>query len=90
MIIRGREHLFPAEIEQVLFTHPGVAAVVRPHDPQVPPTAAELHAHCRRELAPAKTPASWFVAAEPLTGSGRSAKFRVRELLDAGAYGPLG
>ncbi|MFC4944145.1 AMP-binding protein [Pseudonocardia sp. GCM10023141] len=107
MIIRGGENMFPAEIEQVLFTDSDVAeiavvgvpdptwgevvaAVIRPRDPDAPPTVEKLRALCRSELAPAKTPSLWFVATElPFTGSGKIQKFRVQELLAAGTYKPL-
>lgn len=100
MIIRGGENIYSAEIEQVLFTHPGVreatvlglpdptwgevvAAVVVPTQPNQPPTAEELHDHCRANLAPHKTPTRWFHATDlPLTGSGKIQKFRLREQLD--------
>ncbi|MGY1636905.1 AMP-binding protein [Geodermatophilus sp. SYSU D00742] len=75
MIIRGGENIYPREIEDVLFAHPGVAevAVVGVPDPvwgeQVAafvrpaagsrPTEADLVAHCRQHLAPHKTPRHW-------------------------------
>ncbi|MGY1690745.1 AMP-binding protein [Geodermatophilus sp. SYSU D01105] len=75
MIIRGGENIYPREIEDVLFVHPGVAevAVVGVPDPvwgeQVAafirpapasrPTEVELVAHCRERLAPHKTPRYW-------------------------------
>ncbi|SDD29346.1 fatty-acyl-CoA synthase [Geodermatophilus telluris] len=96
MIIRGGENVYPREIEDVLSAHPGVAevAVVGVPDPvwgeQVAafvrpapggaPTEAELEAHCRRQLAPHKTPRHWrFVEAFRLTGSGKVQKYRLRE-----------
>ncbi len=103
MIIRGGENMFPAEIEQVLYTHPEVAdvvivgmpdpvwgeriaAVIRPRTPQQP-TAAALHAHCREHLAPTKTPVDWYTTNEfPLTGSGKTQKFRVQALIADGTY----
>jgi fatty-acyl-CoA synthase len=75
MIIRGGENIYPREIEDLLFDHPGVAevAVVGVPDPawgeQVAayvraapgegPTEAELFAYCREQLAPYKTPRYW-------------------------------
>jgi fatty-acyl-CoA synthase len=75
MIIRGGENIYPREIEQLLFTHPGVAdvAVLGVPDPtwgeQVAafvrpaagqwPTADELFAFCREHLAAHKTPRYW-------------------------------
>jgi fatty-acyl-CoA synthase len=77
MIIRGGENVFPREIEDVLFTHPGVAnaAVVGLPDREwgeivaafVQPradcsmTAEELDAFCRRRLAPFKVPRIWHL-----------------------------
>ena len=75
MIIRGGENLFPAEIENILLEHPGVAeaAVVGVPDdrwgeivvaflrraPHAELNKAVLVAHCRAHLAPFKTPAHW-------------------------------
>jgi fatty-acyl-CoA synthase len=75
MIIRGGENIYPREIEEVLFAHPGVAevAVVGAPDHRWgevvaafirpvlghEPTAEELHAYCRERLAPYKTPVHW-------------------------------
>lgn len=75
MIIRGGENIYPREIEDVLFAHPGVAdvAVVGVPDPHwgevvaafirpapgSPPTPDELRKHCRERLAPYKTPVQW-------------------------------
>lgn len=72
MIIRGGENIYPKEIEDVLYRHPGVmeAAVVGAPDPvmgEVPVayvaprpdvslTAEELTAHCERALAKYKRP----------------------------------
>ena len=51
---------------------------------------AELHAHCRKHLAPQKTPTVWCaVGAFPLTGSGKIQKFSLREGYLAGQYQPL-
>jgi len=75
MIIRGGENIYPREIEDVLFTHPGVAeaAVVGIPDPKwgevvgafirpvagAEPTEQDLFAHVRAHLAPHKTPTVW-------------------------------
>lgn len=60
-----------------------VAAVIVPADGSRSPSANELHEFCRARLAPHKTPARWFEAAElPLTGSGKIQKFRLRDLID--------
>jgi len=68
-----------------------VAAVVVPAEPGQPPVAADLRDLCRKELAPHKTPARWFVAPElPLTGSGKIQKFRLRELIERGEVTELG
>jgi fatty-acyl-CoA synthase len=77
MIIRGGENIFPAEIENVLITHPGIAevAVVGVPDPRWGEVAicflraragatldcADLARHVRGELAAPKTPAQWIV-----------------------------
>jgi fatty-acyl-CoA synthase len=75
MIIRGGENIYPREIEDVLFAHPGVAevAVVGAPDDHwgevvaafirpvegQAPTAEQLRVYCREHLAPYKTPAHW-------------------------------
>lgn len=67
-----------------------IAAVVRPRHQHAPPARSDLHALCREVLAPAKTPADWYIAdGFPLTGSGKVQKFRVRELLADGGYEEL-
>jgi acyl-CoA synthetase (AMP-forming)/AMP-acid ligase II len=76
MIIRGGENVYPREIEELLFTHPGIAqaAVVGVPDERwgeviaaivaprgdARPTAGELHSLCRKHLAPHKTPVQWY------------------------------
>jgi long-chain acyl-CoA synthetase len=76
MIIRGGENLFPAEIENVLVTHPDIAEVAVVGVPDARwgeiaicffrprdashPAKAELVGHVRRELAAPKTPAEWI------------------------------
>ena len=80
MIIRGGENLFPAEIENVLLEHPGVAevAVVGVPDAKygeavaafVRPAAgagfdpAALKTHCREQIAAHKTPSHWIEVSE--------------------------
>jgi acyl-CoA synthetase (AMP-forming)/AMP-acid ligase II len=75
MIIRGGENIYPREIEQVLYAHPGVAdvAVVGVPDdhwgeqvaafvrpvPGQDVTSGELTAYCRARLAVHKTPRHW-------------------------------
>jgi acyl-CoA synthetase (AMP-forming)/AMP-acid ligase II len=73
--------VYPAEVEQVLSSHAGVAdcavvgppdeewgrrvhAVVEPVDPDNAPTAAELDALCRNNLAAYKVPKSYSFRAE--------------------------
>ena len=95
MIIRGGENIYPREIEELLFTHPGVAdaAVVGVPDAvwgEIPvafvrpagprPSEQELFDFCRQHLAPYKTPRHWrFVARFPQTASGKVQKFVLRE-----------
>ena len=104
MIIRGGENHFPAEIENCLLEHPDVAevAVVGLPDAKwgevigafVRSTGvvdkAALHAHCRVNLSPQKTPAVWVqLDAFPLTGSGKIQKFQLRDGFVAGEYTAL-
>ncbi|MDE1566580.1 AMP-binding protein [Aquabacter sp. P-9] len=77
MIIRGGENIYPREIEDVLFTHPGIAnvSVVGVPDAEwgeqvaafiqpragVPVGTDELATFCRAHLAPFKVPRIWRV-----------------------------
>ena len=80
MIIRGGENIYPREIEDVLYTHPGIAnvAVVGVPDPewgeivvafvQLRPdqdlSGDELSAFCRERLASYKAPRIWRFVAQ--------------------------
>ena len=94
MIIRGGENIYPREIEELLFTHPGVAdvAVVGIPDDKWGEIVgafirrsgevgeAELRSFVRERLAPQKAPERWwFVDEFPLTPSGKVQKFVLRE-----------
>jgi fatty-acyl-CoA synthase len=75
MIIRGGENIYPHEIEDLLATHPAVAAVAvvgLPDEvygeqvgafvrlrPEHNAESTELSTFCRRQLAPYKTPKVW-------------------------------
>ena len=77
MIIRGGENIFPAEIENVLITHPGIGEVAVVGVPDAhwgevaicflraragaTLDAGDLVRHVRRELAAPKTPAQWIL-----------------------------
>jgi oxalate---CoA ligase len=94
MIIRGGENIAPAEIEQVLMTHPAVREAVCfgvPDDKygelvgaavtlSQPAQASELADHCRGQLAPFKVPAQITVLTEiPHTATGKIQRRRVAE-----------
>ena len=104
MIIRGGDNHFPAEIENCLLEHASVAnvAVVGLPDPKwgevigafIRGTGlldkAELHAHCRANMSPQKTPNIWVQVEDfPLTGSGKIQKFVLRDRFIAGEYAEL-
>ncbi|CUH48784.1 class I adenylate-forming enzyme family protein [Ruegeria atlantica] len=104
MIIRGGENHFPAEIENCLLEHAQVAevAVVGLPDPKWgevigafirgtgPLEKGALHAHCRANMSPQKTPNVWVqVESFPLTGSGKIQKFVLRDRFVAGEYSEL-
>jgi len=64
-----------------------VGAFIRPHDPAVLPTVAELRLHLRACLSPQKTPTKWYaVDGFPLTGSGKIQKFAIREAWEKGVH----
>ena len=104
LIIRGGENHFPAEIENCLLEHASVAevAVVGLPDPKWgevigafirgtgPLDRSVLHAHCRANMSPQKTPNVWVqVEGFPLTGSGKIQKFVLRDRFVAGEYNEL-
>ena len=104
MIIRGGENHFPAEIENCLLEHASVAevAIVGLPDPKWgevigafirgtgPLDKAALHAHCRANMSPQKTPNVWVQVEDfPLTGSGKIQKFVLRDRFIAGEFNEL-
>ena len=101
MIIRGGENHFPAEIENCLLEHASVVevAVVGLPDPKWgevigafirgtgPLNKAALHAHCRANMSPQKTPNVWVQVEDfPLTGSGKIQKFVLRDRFVTGEF----
>ncbi len=104
MIIRGGENIYPREIEELLYTHPGVVdiAVVGVPDArwgeqvaafvrakEPAPSAAELEAFVAERLAHYKVPKHWvFVETFPLTASGKVQKFKLRDDFVSGAVAP--
>jgi oxalate---CoA ligase len=96
MIIRGGENIAPAEIEQVLMSHPAVRDAVCfgvPDDKygelvgaaitlSGQAETADLIAHCRERLAAFKVPARIDVLAEiPRTATGKVQRRRVAEVV---------
>lgn len=67
-----------------------VGAVVVGTAPDAPPTADDLHAFARANLAAFKTPALWyFVDALPHTDTGKVQKFRLVEAAKSGAMAAI-
>ncbi|KAA9164397.1 long-chain fatty acid--CoA ligase [Amycolatopsis acidicola] len=101
MIRSGGENISAAEVEDVLLQHPAVgdAAVVGIPDPTyveavcavvvtngTPVSAEELIDHCRTRLAGFKKPRKvLFMDELPRTPSQKIQKFKIRELISAGA-----
>ncbi|MES2480765.1 MAG: AMP-binding protein [Pseudomonadota bacterium] len=100
MVKSGGINIAPAEVEECLMRHPGVRSayvIGVPHptldealaaiiiaEPGVPPTADELKAHCKRELAAYKVPQIYHfttVDALPLTTTGKLQKMNLHTLL---------
>jgi acyl-CoA synthetase (AMP-forming)/AMP-acid ligase II len=98
MIITGGENVYPAEVEAVLASHPGVADVAVIGLPDAtwgeavtavitsggdPPGLEELRAFARARLAGYKTPRRLVLVAEiPRTASGKILKHQLRASLE--------
>ena len=102
MILRGGENIGPAEIEQVLLSHPAVSdavcfGVADDKYGELVGAAVTLRAdadeatligHCRSHLAAFKVPTRIHVLAEiPRTATGKVQRRRVAEFIAAGAGG---
>jgi fatty-acyl-CoA synthase len=67
-----------------------VAAIVRTRDTTPTDLCVQLTAYVRERLSPHKTPARWFVAKDlPLTPTGKVRKFKLAQLIEAGALEEL-
>jgi fatty-acyl-CoA synthase len=104
MIIRGGENIYPAEIENLLRTHPAVGeiAVFALKDAYYgeavgaavklaqPTSAAALGGFCDGRIARFKIPAAFFAVEEfPLTASGKIRKGELRRMAAEGKLTPL-
>ena len=104
MIIRGGENIYPAEIENVLQAHPGVASVAvfgiadsyygeivaAAVKMAAPVSAAELQSLCAERIAKFKVPAVFYqVEAFPLTPSGKIRKVELRQWAAENRMEPL-
>jgi fatty-acyl-CoA synthase len=104
MIIRGGENIYPAEIENLLRTHPAVAEVAVFGEPdayygetvsacislRAPVSAGELAAAVKGRIAAFKHPARYYrIEQWPMTSSGKIRKRELREIAAAGALEPL-
>lgn len=96
MIIRGGENIYPAEIENFLYTHPAIAEAAVFGVPserygeevcvwvraRSPLTEAELKAFCKGKIAAFKIPKYIrFVEALPMTVTGKVQKFVMRDAM---------
>jgi len=96
IIISGGENISSIEVEDALYKHPAVqvvAVVAKPDDkwgetpcafvelkPGMTPTADELMAWCRKNLAAYKCPRYIVFAEIPKTSTGKLQKFKLREM----------
>jgi len=101
VIRTGGMNVYPAEIEPLLLTYPGIteAAVIGVPDPEwgervvacviasQPTTADDVMAYCRQKLAPHKRPKNVeFFDRFPLTGSGKVIKRELIQLLGSKVF----
>jgi acyl-CoA synthetase (AMP-forming)/AMP-acid ligase II len=97
MVIRGGENIYPAEIENLLQTHPAVETVAVFGVPDAyygeavaaaiqlrePVSTAMLQDYCAARIARFKVPAIFYrVDAFPLTPSGKIRKVELRQWAD--------
>jgi acyl-CoA synthetase (AMP-forming)/AMP-acid ligase II len=102
MIIRGGENIAPAEIEEVLLSHPAVRDAVCFGIPdekygELVGAAVTLKAevggdgliaYCRERLAPFKVPTRIYVQPIPRTATGKIQRRRVAEIVNRQRVGP--
>jgi fatty-acyl-CoA synthase len=104
MIIRGGENIYPAEIENLLRTHPAIAevavfavadayygeAVAAAVTLKAPARSDDLRGFCDGRIARFKLPARLYAVSQfPVTASGKIRKTELRRLAEAGALEAL-